>query len=78
MDIDEEKIRHMLTPTNHLLEENRPYEQLSLFSALPPLDKKSIVTPDSITTSAQITSSGFLNTTTLLLEDASTALTGEL
>lgn len=78
VDIDEEKIRRVLTPANHLLEENSPYEQLSLFSIIPQSEKKVIFSSNSMPSSTITTTSGFLNTTTLLLEDASTALTGEL
>lgn len=78
VDIDEEKIRRVLTPANHLLEENSPYEQLSLFTSMPPSENKIIFPPNNMTSSSQITTTGFLNTTTLLLEDTPTALTGEL
>lgn len=56
VDLDEDKIRHILTPKLHLIEEPKPYEQLSLFSMLPSSKEKS----------------------TLLLEDYSTTITGEL
>lgn len=56
VDIDEDKIRHILTPKSYLNENTKPYEQLSLFA----------LQNDSI------------NANTLLLEDTSTALTGEL
>lgn len=78
VDIDEEKIRRVLTPANHLLEENSPYEQLSLFTSMPPLENKIIFPPNIMASSSRRATSGFLNTTTLLLEDTPTALTGEL
>ena len=78
VDIDEEKIRRVLTPANHLLEENSPYEQLSLFTSMPPLENKIIFPPNIMASSSRRATSSFLNTTTLLLEDTPTALTGEL
>lgn len=73
VDIDEDKIRRILTPANQLLEQNNPYEQLSLFSMLP--DSRQHIDALNQTSSLK---AGFLNSSTLLLEDNLTALTGEL
>lgn len=85
VDIDEDKIRRMLTPHTHLIEESSPYEQLSLFSALPNQESftksatSSIILPFSqkaLAADSKLTQP--LSLSTLLVEDTSTALTGEL
>lgn len=79
VDIDEHKIRRMLTPTSHLIEEATPYEQLSLFSSMPSASSKgtsSLILPPSVHSSSALNPSQ--NSTQILLEDTHTALTGEL
>ena len=91
--MDEEKIRNVLVPKNYLSLESLPYEQLNLFSALPTNlpkeERSSIILPFNESassynhlSSSNLSRSSFvsqpLSPSSILLEDTSTALTGEL
>ena len=78
VDLDEEKIRRILTPNTQLLEETHSYEQLNLFSAIPQTKPSPISLPTQ-TVSPNMPQLGQLITpSTVMLDDTSTALTGEL
>lgn len=82
VDLDEDKIRRVLTPHHELLEENNPYEQLSLFSTIEPNDKEIILShhtsSDFSSSPIVLPSPGFVTPAALLVDDLSSALTGEL
>jgi len=92
VEMDEEKIRNVLVPKNYLSLESLPYEQLNLFSALstpqPKEERSSIILPSNESasynhlSSSNLSHSSFvsqpLSSSSILLEDTSTALTGEL
>lgn len=78
VDLDEEKIRRILTPNTQLLEETHSYEQLNLFSAMPQTKPSPISLPTQ-TVLPKVPQLGQLITpSTVMLDDTSTALTGEL
>ena len=72
VDMDEQKIRHILTPSEvPLIGETNGYEQLSLFSHFPDLTHKPLSETNTF-------GSHFINASTLLLEDHVTQITGQL
>ena len=71
VDLDEEKIRRVLTPSTRLIGETNSYEQLSLFSQFPDPHQA----PKFEVNAA---GSHFINPSTLLLEDHVSQITGQL
>ena len=90
VELDETKIRNILVPSHHLGIESLPYEQLNLFSTLPPTNTSTQEASPIILPFNQPSAQALPNLTqvsytskpiskgVVLLDDAATALTGEL